>query len=129
MWYREHTHQGQCPVTVGNICAATELFFGASFPCSCVNTNKMYRAKLYSQVLPMLTAGYSSAAAPANVQAAFGVAVSFLLAGTARAIVVKDLQREIRESDPRYSDGTLEMCQPISEILDTRTRGFLTART
>ena len=43
----------------------------------------------------------------------------------ASLLLVKDLQREIRESDPRYSDGTLKLCQPISEILDTRTRGLL----
>ena len=43
----------------------------------------------------------------------------------ASLLLVQDLQREKKVKDSRYTDGTWKMCEPISEILDTRTRVLL----
>lgn len=44
----------------------------------------------------------------------------------ASLLLVQDLQKEKRLADPRYADGKQKLCEPISEILDTRTRVLLT---
>jgi len=43
----------------------------------------------------------------------------------ASLLLVQELQKEKKLADPAFKAGTKTMCQPISEILDTRTRTLL----
>ena len=66
----------------------------------------------------MIVCGGGGAPGPSDMESSDSRSLASLL-------LVQELQKEKKLADPAFAAGSKKMCEPISEILDTRTRTLL----